>query len=50
MEYGCITTPAKEKLSLRLKKIYDDLDDVISKYNIDAAAVAQAVRKKLQEV
>ena len=39
VEYGCITTPAKEKLSLRLKKIYDDLDDIISKYNIDAASV-----------
>jgi len=39
VEYGCITTPAKEKLSLRLKQIYDDLENVISRYNIDAAAV-----------
>lgn len=39
VEYGCITTPAKENLSLRLKQIYDDLENVISRYNIDAAAV-----------
>ena len=39
VEYGCITTPAKERLSLRLKKIEDDLKEVISRYKIDAAAV-----------
>lgn len=39
VEYGCITTPAKERLSLRLKKIEDDLKEVISRHKIDAAAV-----------
>ena len=39
VEYGCITTPAKERLSLRLKKIEDDLKEVISRYKIYAAAV-----------
>ena len=39
VEYGCITTPANERLSLRLKKIKEDLDEVISRYNIDAASV-----------
>ena len=39
VEYGCITTPAGEKLSLRLKKIFEDLQEVISRYNIDDAAV-----------
>lgn len=39
LEYGCITTPTGEALSSRLKKIHDDLQEVISRYNIDAAAV-----------
>ena len=39
VEYGCITTETGEKLSTRLKKIYEDLEEVISRYNIDAAAV-----------
>lgn len=39
VEYGCITTKAGENLSLRLKKIYDDLDEVISRYSIDEASV-----------
>lgn len=39
LEYGCITTPTGETLSSRLKKIHDDLQEVISRYNIDAAAV-----------
>ncbi len=39
VEYGCITTPAGESLSSRLKKIYEDLEEVISRYNIDAASV-----------
>ena len=28
VEYGCITTPAKERLSLILKKIEEDLEEV----------------------
>ena len=39
VEYGCITTPANERLSLRLKKIKEDLEEIISRYKIDAAAV-----------
>ena len=39
VEYGCITTPAGERLSFRLKKICEDLDEVISRYKIDRAAV-----------
>ena len=33
VEYGCITTPAGEKLSTRLKKIAEDLEEVISRYS-----------------
>lgn len=39
VEYGCITTPPKERLPLRLKKIQDDLEEIISRYNLDEAAV-----------
>lgn len=39
VEYGCITTPTKERLSLRLKKIDEDLKEILSRYKIDAAAV-----------
>lgn len=39
VEYGCITTEAGQKLSTRLKRIHEDLEEVISRYNIDAAAV-----------
>ena len=39
VEYGCITTQAGERLSLRLKKIAEDLEEIISRYNLDAAAV-----------
>ena len=39
VEYGCITTEAGEKLSVRLKKIHEDLEEVISRYSIDAASV-----------
>lgn len=39
VEYGCITTPAKERLSLRLKRIEEDLKEILSRYEIDAAAV-----------
>ena len=39
VEYGCITTEANSNLSTRLKKIYEDLEEIISRYKIDAAAV-----------
>ena len=39
VEYGCITTEAGDKLSARLKRIHEDLEEVISRYNIDQAAV-----------
>ena len=39
VEYGCITTEAGEKLATRLKRIHEDLEEVISRYKIDAAAV-----------
>ena len=39
VEYGSITTEAGEKLSTRLKKIHEDLEEVISRYNIDEASV-----------
>ena len=39
VEYGCITTPSNTKLSLRLKQINDDLEEIISRNKIDAAAV-----------
>lgn len=39
MEYGSITTKAGEKFSSRLKKIDEDLTEIISKYKIDVASV-----------
>lgn len=39
VEYGCITTESGEKLSTRLRKIHDDLEEIISRYNIEAASV-----------
>ena len=41
VEYGCITTPAHEQLSRRLRKIEVDLQSVIDRYNIDAAAIEE---------
>lgn len=39
VEYGCITTPSNTKLAPRLKQINEDLEEIISRYNIDASAV-----------
>lgn len=39
LEYGSITTKAGERLSLRLRKIGEDLQSIISKYKIDAASI-----------
>lgn len=39
LEYGSITTKAGEPLSLRLKKIAEDLQSIIDKYSIDEASI-----------
>lgn len=39
--YGCITTPAKTPQVIRLKHIYNELKDVIKKYQPDQVAVEQ---------
>lgn len=41
LEYGCITTPAGEELSKRLRKIELDLQSVIDRYNIDVCAIEE---------
>lgn len=41
LEYGTITTPAHTELAERLKKINIDLNEVISKYKIDAASIEE---------
>ena len=41
LEYGTITTPAHTELAERLKKINYDLNEVISKYKIDAASIEE---------
>lgn len=41
IEYGCITTPPKEELSKRLIKIDNDLQSIISRYNIEVAAIEE---------
>ena len=41
IEYGCITTPPKEELSKRLRKIELDLQSVIDRYNIDVCAIEE---------
>ena len=39
MEYGSITTEAGETFSSRLKKVSEDLTEIIGKYKIDVAAI-----------
>ncbi len=39
IEYGSITTKAGERLPSRLKKVSEDLSQIISKYKIDVAGV-----------
>lgn len=39
--YGAITTPAKTKLSSRIKTIYDDINELIKKYDVDAVAIEE---------
>jgi crossover junction endodeoxyribonuclease RuvC len=37
--HGCITTGAREKDEMRLKKIYDKLDELIKKYGVEEMAI-----------
>lgn len=41
LEYGTISTPAHTELADRLMKINKDLNEVISKYKIDAASIEE---------
>jgi len=41
LEYGCITTPPKEELCKRLRKIELDLQSVIDRYNVDVCAIEE---------
>ena len=41
IDYGCITTRAQTPLAIRLTEISDDLDDLISTYSPDVAAVEE---------
>jgi crossover junction endodeoxyribonuclease RuvC len=39
LAYGCITTPTKTEIYIRLNKLYDDLTKLIKKYKPDTMAV-----------
>lgn len=39
LEYGSITTQAGELLSVRLTKVANDLEEVLSRYEIDCASI-----------
>lgn len=41
LEYGTISTPAHTQLAERLKKINYDLNEIISKYEIDVASIEE---------
>lgn len=41
LEYGCITTEANSYFPKRLNKIENDLEEIISRYNIDAASIEE---------
>lgn len=41
LEYGCITTEANSDFPKRLQKIEKDLEDIISRYKIDAASIEE---------
>ena len=41
LEYGCITTETNSYFPVRLLKIEKDLEDIISRYNIDAASIEE---------
>ncbi|HZJ76729.1 MAG TPA: crossover junction endodeoxyribonuclease RuvC [Oscillospiraceae bacterium] len=39
--YGCITTPSTISMPMRLKKIYDELNELIIKYNPEVIAIEE---------
>lgn len=39
LEYGSITTDAKEQFSKRLLKVAQDLEEIISKYKVEASSI-----------
>ncbi len=39
--YGSITTPSTMSMPMRLKKIYDELDSIVDKYNPDVMAIEE---------
>ena len=39
LEYGAVTTSAKARMQDRLEKIYDNIDDLIKKYNPDVLGI-----------
>lgn len=41
LNYGAITTPAKTKVSSRIKNIYDDIKTLIKTYDVDAMAIEE---------
>lgn len=41
IEYGAITTPSTMPTPMRLKKIYEELNEVINKYSPDAVAIEE---------
>ena len=41
LEYGCITTEANSYFPDRLNKIENDLEEIISRYNIDSASIEE---------
>lgn len=41
LAYGAITTDKSETMPLRLKKIYQELDEILNKYKPDAVAIEE---------
>lgn len=41
IDYGCITTSSKSPFPERLKMVYDDLGEIIDKYNPDELAIEE---------
>ena len=39
VHYGAVTTPAKMPFNKRLDKIFNDLTDILDKYNVDAMSI-----------
>lgn len=41
ISYGCITTPSTMSMPMRLKKIYDELNELIIEYNPEVVAIEE---------